>query len=481
MASFHAELEISGTTYSVRSCSFEFTQATNERGRVMAKVRHGLVHVTLDVPDDALLLAWGTTAHQPLAGHVTFFETGGRTARETLAWEAGECVGYHETFAAGDGAAGAYVCQLVIAAPKLVLTPGGPARPLVAATPRDYATALPPALAASMKAAQATPLLNKQQRYDARMKLLSGARANLAGTALPTSGPLAAVADATRVAPSAGATRLAAERQRLQAATDRLTRNNVAVERARLADDSYENEVVVGPTGQRTTVRKSPLPEGWKVNRVMEDKRSGFMAVEYESDFERPPRKVLAFRGTDPSQAGDRETDFKQALGIYTDQYKEAEDAARTMRRSNSQGFDITGHSLGGGEASLAGLITGQPTYTFNAAGLHVNSMLRAGIDPKDVVRQQKVIQAYYSDHDPLSWPQDHPLIAKAGLKAVLGVPLGIAVAPIIDNPNNLPAAVGIRRGFHDAGMHPVVPLVARIEEQKDEDTATIRQLTAAK
>ena len=59
----------------------------------------------------------------------------------------------------------------------------------------------------------------------------------------------------------------------------------------------------------------------------------------------------------------------------------------------------------------------------------------------------------------------------------MLGVPLGIAVAPIIDNPNTMPAAVGVRRAFHDAGMHPVVPLVARIEEQKDEDTATIRQL----
>ena len=58
-----------------------------------AKVRHGLFHITLDVLDDGLLLAWGTTAHEPLAGHVTFFETGGRMARETLAWEAGECVG----------------------------------------------------------------------------------------------------------------------------------------------------------------------------------------------------------------------------------------------------------------------------------------------------------------------------------------------------------------------------------------------------
>ena len=73
-------------------------------------------------------------------------------ARETLAWEAGECVGYHETLAAGDGKAGAYVCQLVIAAPKLVLTPGGPARPLVAATPRDYVTAASNTMAAPPRA-----------------------------------------------------------------------------------------------------------------------------------------------------------------------------------------------------------------------------------------------------------------------------------------------------------------------------------------
>jgi hypothetical protein len=478
MASFYAELEVAGNTYPVRSCQFEFAQATGGRGRATAKVRHGTVQLSLDVPDSDFLLNWGATAYKPLAGHVTFFEADRRTARETLLWEAGNCVSYHENFAAGDSQGGAYVCHLTIAAPKLALQPGGPPRPLVAATSRDYATALPPALAASIKTAQATPMLSKQQRYDARMSLLGNARAKLADTKMPAANPLAAAADATQVAPSAGATRLASERQRLQAATDRLARNNVAVERARLADDSYENEVAIGPGGQRTIVRKSPLPEGWKVNRVTEDKHSGFMAVEYESSFERPPRKVLAFRGTDPSQAGDRETDLKQGLGLFTDQYQQTMDVAKRMKRLNPGGFDITGHSLGGGEASLAGLITGQPTYTFNAAGLHVESMLRAGIDPKDLARQ-RVIQAYYSDRDPLSWPQDHPLIAKTVLKGVIPFPLDKLVGPIIDNPNNMPAAIGTRRPFHDAGLHPVVPLVGRIEEQKDEDTATIRQLTA--
>jgi hypothetical protein len=56
MSSFYAELEVAGQTYAVCSCSFDFTQATNERGQVAAKVRHGLLYLTLDVPDDTRLL-----------------------------------------------------------------------------------------------------------------------------------------------------------------------------------------------------------------------------------------------------------------------------------------------------------------------------------------------------------------------------------------------------------------------------------------
>ena len=87
-------------------------------GAVLAKVRHGLVHVTLDVPDDAGLLAWGTTAHKPLAGHVTFFETGGRTARKTLAWEAGECGTRTEALSNSDRP---HPKPTIIAAPAFVM------------------------------------------------------------------------------------------------------------------------------------------------------------------------------------------------------------------------------------------------------------------------------------------------------------------------------------------------------------------------
>lgn len=63
-------------------------------------------------------------------------------AHKALCFAAGECVGYEETFVSGEGADGAYVCLLTIAAQKLELTPGGPARALVPAAGRAYAAPL---------------------------------------------------------------------------------------------------------------------------------------------------------------------------------------------------------------------------------------------------------------------------------------------------------------------------------------------------
>jgi hypothetical protein len=126
MASFYAELAVEGYHYPVRICQFSFTQATDERGRVVGKVRHGLVHLALDVPPNDFLLNWAATVHKPLKGHVTFFETSQRTARETVSFAAGECVGYYETFESGNGGSGSYMCHLTVAATELALTQGGP-------------------------------------------------------------------------------------------------------------------------------------------------------------------------------------------------------------------------------------------------------------------------------------------------------------------------------------------------------------------
>ena len=146
MSSFYAELTVGGQVYPARACQYSFEQATDERGRVQARVRHGLLHLVLDVPDDEQLLAWAGTPHKELAGHVTFFAADRRTARETVSFAAGQCVSYQETFVAGDGAAGAYRCQLTITSKGLTLVAGGPAQVFVAPATREYAAPIVPDL-----------------------------------------------------------------------------------------------------------------------------------------------------------------------------------------------------------------------------------------------------------------------------------------------------------------------------------------------
>ena len=133
MASFYAELHVEGAAYRVVHCSYVCHQATDNRGRVLAKVRYAPLELVLDVPTDDQLLAWAHAPHKPLAGAVVFYDVVAQTAHETIAFTAGECVQYAEQFASGATGDGAYVCQLTITAPSFELRAGGPAAPVMAA------------------------------------------------------------------------------------------------------------------------------------------------------------------------------------------------------------------------------------------------------------------------------------------------------------------------------------------------------------
>jgi hypothetical protein len=127
MASFHAELHLTGTSYRVVRCQYACHQPTDTRGRASSKVRHDLLQLALDVPDSDELLVWASTPHKPLSGQVVFYDITQQVAHETIAFSAGECVGYQEIFESGAGSDGAYVCHLTIAAAGFELRGGGPA------------------------------------------------------------------------------------------------------------------------------------------------------------------------------------------------------------------------------------------------------------------------------------------------------------------------------------------------------------------
>lgn len=139
MASFSAELQVSGTVFPVRHCSFEVHQATHQRGRVNTKVRYGLVQLTLDVPDGDLLLTWTATSQKRLAVAIVFRDANGGNLIETLSLKAAYCVQYSESFQQGDTTTGAYVCELTLSDPDgFTLQAGGPAATFLPPAAREH-------------------------------------------------------------------------------------------------------------------------------------------------------------------------------------------------------------------------------------------------------------------------------------------------------------------------------------------------------
>jgi hypothetical protein len=68
--------------------------------------------------------------------------------------------------------------------------------------------------------------------------------------------------------------------------------------------------------------------------------------------------------------------------------------------------INITGHSLGGGLASVAGAISSKPTYTFNAEGVNTDIIQALGIT-KIIEKQEYNIRAIRSADDPLTSLQE--------------------------------------------------------------------------
>ena len=173
MASFHAELHLAGTSYRVVRCHQACHQSVDARGRVNAKVRHDLLHLTVDVSDDDALLAWAADPFKALAGEVVFYNATQLVALETIAFAAAQCVGYHESFESGAGGDGAYVCQLTLTAPAFELRGGG--------APAAAATTAASLQTAAKVAAKGQAAAAKVARAAAEAEALATAAATLTG------------------------------------------------------------------------------------------------------------------------------------------------------------------------------------------------------------------------------------------------------------------------------------------------------------
>ncbi len=116
---------------------------------------------------------------------------------------------------------------------------------------------------------------------------------------------------------------------------------------------------------------------------------------------------VLVFRGTQPLSLVDWMDDLTQILNDYIDtdisQYEQAVDLAVFLQNELGNDLQITGHSLGGGLAQVAGLYTGLKTTCFEAAGTTSGTLYDLGITDDMINQNSANITHFNVQYDPLS------------------------------------------------------------------------------
>lgn len=122
---------------------------------------------------------------------------------------------------------------------------------------------------------------------------------------------------------------------------------------------------------------------------------------------------VLSYRGTEEGMA-DWQNNFKQGTGFETDAVDKfsgtAVNTAVEFKRVFGDGnaasnLAITGHSQGGGLATVGSLASGVPAVTFDASGIHPNTLDRMGLSAPLArsVAEGGQIRAYSLESDALT------------------------------------------------------------------------------
>ena len=230
--------------------------------------------------------------------------------------------------------------------------------------------------------------------------------------------------------------------------------------RARAANAVYEPGKDAGCTKNLSAVvdemnRALVLPEDAFKAGDFVDEESGFRAALFKSKSNE--HYILAFAGTDPHALSDWQTNIDNGRGEDTIQYQAARSLAAKFKQYRIT-IDFTGHSKGGGLACDAGLIDiGAGVWTFNSAGLPVDSSKRPESTIASVAELATRTKAFHTDGDFLTAlqrerrPADQIANAKR-LKSLLEGKVALGVLKIVKmNPSGtrkseLPSAL---KKFH--------------------------------
>lgn len=230
-----------------------------------------------------------------------------------------------------------------------------------------------------------------------------------------------------------------------------------------LAEGSYHPKEGGLPQGQDKNLK---LPKNWVAVQKAELKRlhieqadlhdedkSGFSAEVYRNTM--TGKYALAFRGTLPTSAASWKANFGQGFGFETKQYDRAISLAQKMVMAVGQGnVTMVGHSLGGGLATAAALVTQTHAVTFNAASVSSATLARFGANATNA---KSLIHAYHTAGEPLTAIQAMLSVTLAPLLRVasLGMlhPIGTAQGTRI----TLDRTVPIYHPLDNHGMDNVI------------------------
>ncbi len=187
------------------------------------------------------------------------------------------------------------------------------------------------------------------------------------------------------------------------------------VEYALMAGASYRDT--------RGDINKFPIPAGWSmVSRYPQDNTTGFEAAAFGNGLTIADSTeiVISYAGTDGYGGSivtnpDKQADAKLGTGLWHDQLGQAAAYYLQIRASLKPGATITltGHSLGGGLASLVAVFFGETAKTFDQApflaavaqaqNLKADLLTReAGIiDPETLSRLLEPLDRYITAMDP--------------------------------------------------------------------------------
>jgi hypothetical protein len=235
---------------------------------------------------------------------------------------------------------------------------------------------------------------------------------------------------------------------------------------ALMADDVYND-------------RASP-PPGWRVAGEAELQAlrldpqmlqaGDFRARVYATGSGDETRYTIAMRGTRFESLDDWKANAQQAFGAEAAHYRQALEIGERVGRSELAGqVSFTGHSLGGGLASAAAVASGRPADTFNAAGLHDNTIARGEqIRASLGIETRADVRAYSVDGEILTGLQEGGDRVIGGLlgAGLTRTPQGAAAGAFL---LDVPEAYGTRTvldarapegtNWFDRNLNPMLPI----------------------